>query len=55
MFVIRRPAVWVAIVLLILYLIFDILSGEQTYKKRYIFDDLLKNYEKISVNISGEF
>lgn len=46
---------WVAIVLLILYLIFDILSGEQTYKKRYIFDDLLKNNEKISVNISSEF
>lgn len=46
---------WVAIVLLILYLIFNILSEEQTYKKRYIFDDLLKNNDKISMNISGEF
>ena len=46
---------WVAIVLLILYLIFNILSEEQTYKKRYIFDDLLKNNDKISMNIRGEF
>ena len=46
---------WVAIVLLILYIIMYFISGDKIYKKQYIFDDLLKNNEKIQVNISGEF
>ena len=46
---------WVAIVLLILYMIVYFMSDDKIYRNQYIFDDILKNSEKIQTNINGEF
>lgn len=55
MFIIKRPAIWVAAVLLISYILIYLISGDKIYHKQYVFDDLLKNNEKINTSITGEF
>ena len=55
MFVIRRPAVWTAVILIITILAFNIISQKRIYKKQYYLDDMFKNKSRIETIIYGEF
>lgn len=54
-FIIRRPAVWTAVILIIIISAFNIISQKRIYKKQYYLDDMFKNKSRIETIIYGEF